>query len=140
MGAAKRRFVWGLLAACALLMLASCSGGTTCTRVISSEGGSASCSGVIDRLSGRHLLTFKLRDIAAGGAIDARISVSVTGGVVTVAYRSGGDERVVYAVSPGAPLSFEDSLRLVFIDEAEITLEASGGSATGIQYSAEFTR
>ena len=123
-----------------LALLVSCSGGTNCTRVIHADGGSASCSGTIERLTGRHLLTFKLRDIAAGGAIDARISVSVTGGVVAVTYRNSSGDSVAYAVTADAPLSFQDTLRIVFIDEAEITLYAQGGSAVGIQYAAEFTR
>lgn len=135
---ARFRFALVSLAACALLV--ACSGGTICTRVIEVGGGQATCSGSIERLSGRQLLTFKLKDIALGASIEAHVSVSVTGGVVTVAYRNGSGESVVYAVSPGSPLSFQDKLRVIFIDEAEITLEAAGGNATGIQYLAEFRR
>lgn len=127
-----------------LASLVSCSGwisgGTSCTRVIHADGGSASCSGSIERLDGRQLLTFKLRDIAANGAVDARIHVTVTGGVVSVTYRNSSGDRIAYAVTADAPLSFEDKLWIVFIDEAEITLYSQGGSAVGIQYAAEFTR
>ena len=137
---ATRRLARRFLAVVALVSLVSCSGGTTCTRVISAGSGHASCSGSIERLDGRQLLTFKLEDIAFGGSVDARISVSVTGGVITVAYRNSSGDSVVYAVTPDAPLSFQDKLRLVFIDEAEITLYTQGGSAVGIQYVAEFTR
>ncbi len=130
----------GIAFALLLASLVSCSNGMTCTRVINADGGSASCSGSIERLNGRQLLTFKLRDIAAGGAIAARISVSVTGGIVTVTYRNASGDSIAYAVTPDAPLSFQDRLRLVFIDEAEITLYTQDGGAVGIQYAADFIR
>lgn len=124
----------------AVVLLASCSGGMNCTRVIGIGSGQAMCSGSVDSLNGRRLLTFDLEDVALGVSIDARINVSVASGIVNVAYRNGDGQKVVYAVSPSAPLTVQDVLRLVFIDEAEITLETAGGVASGILYSAEFTR
>lgn len=134
---------WGFLAVGLLLLalaLTACAGAMACTKTTGLGIRHAACSGTLDTLDGSRLLTFDLEDVALGLSIDTQINVSVTGGVVEVRYQNADGQAVAYQVAPGNPLALRDAVRVIFISEARITLEAVGGIASGVRYSAEFSR
>lgn len=124
----------------AVLSLAGCAGMMSCTKTTTPLSGHAACSGTVDSLDGSRLLTFDLEDVALGLSVDAQINVSVTGGVVAVRYQNAAGQNVAFQVTPGSPLALHDSLRVIFLNEARLTLEAVGGIASGVRYEAQFTR
>ncbi len=129
-------FMVGLMA----LALAACSGAMTCTTITSIFDQHATCSGTLDKLDGSHVLNFRLEDLTVNNPVKAQINISVVGGTVVVRYQNGDGQNMTYQVTPGNPLALRDTVSVVMMDEAHITLEAVGGTASGVQYSAEFTR
>lgn len=134
------RTLFSFTAVILIIVLAGCSGGMTCRKVSTPVSGNATCTGSIDQLEGTRQLRFDLEDVSIGLDVNADITVSVTGGALVVRYTDAfGDARTIEAV-PGNPAVIREAINLEFIERAAITLEASGGVATGISYEANFTR
>jgi hypothetical protein len=123
-----------------ILLLASCgSSSMTCTSSSDLSGGHASCSGTVGTLETSRVLTFDLEDIATSDSVHGQFTLTITGGMVRIAYQNHEGRTVITQAVANQPLTVSGEMRLED-DEVQITLDALGGTATGVTYMAEFTR
>jgi hypothetical protein len=125
-----------------LTCLAACAGGTSGSIVGGREncrinGGVGFCEGRFNRLNGTYGKDIEDDFIFGGDEVAVTVEAAVESGTVRISVESPSSEVTSIEVSPGSPGTLIGIAEGEF-DGFEVTFEAVGGEATGVEYRIDY--
>ncbi len=135
---------FAVLIAAALLALAGCQNMFMIScRTTDLIGGHASCSGSIEQLDHEQYIELNVGDLSMGASVRAQVTVTTTGGRAQVSYQNNDLRTISGEVGVNQPYTLDDRLYVVYTMEettVRLTFKPLDGTATGINFTAEFDR